>query len=60
MAEIKPEKSLYDMTITELRELLEELYHEIDNHGGALGQLFANAHGVLVELIAEYLDPRRS
>lgn len=59
MAEQKPMKSIYEMTLTELRQLLDDLYYEIDNHGGALGQQFANAHGLLTELIAEYLDPKR-
>lgn len=47
-----------DPTLPEIRELLDDVYHEIDNHRGPDspdGNLFFRAHETLRWLLDEYL-----
>lgn len=46
-----------DLTLPEIREILADLYHEIDNQGsGRESELFARAHATLAWLLEKYLD----
>jgi len=49
--------TIEEITLDDLRELLSDLYHEIDNVGDdRTGKLFANAHHLITLLLAGYLN----
>lgn len=58
MSKTAPKKPFTpELTLAETRELLADLYHEIDNRGGSReSELFANAYYALHDLVCAYLS----
>lgn len=58
MAAAKPQPP----TLPELRELLEDVYHEIENHGAetSIGDLCSRAYDALSWLVIDYLTPEEA
>jgi hypothetical protein len=42
-----------------MRELLDDLYHEIDNRGGGEGRIFRRAHDAVAWLVSSYFGLER-